>query len=996
MNTPGGNLNADQRRAVEHSGGSLLVLAGPGTGKTKVLVSRVAHLILNRKVSPDRILALTFSRRASEEMEERLKAESEAAARVRVSTFHSFALRMVRRHYRELGLANPPGIIPTSRQWQLVREILALENPADWNLAPDAFSRSATIKEIYDLLLRARENSCGPNELRKLGEEHHLPYLKRAGAVLAEYTDRLNRASEVDYEQVVQQTLELLRSGREEVTGRYDHVLVDEFQDTNRSQLDFVKLLMPGDNPNIFCVGDDAQSIYGFRGARAENVSDFKAEFPGAEVVPLRINYRSAQPIVSLSGVALAVDEIAMYRAPQQLPGTKAGSVFRRITATNREEGEWISDRILELNSGGLPFDEIAVLRRSLLDSEPLIEAMRSRGIPVDFSNTPARTSAGRLAILLLAASGEDPNPRQASRALISPLVGLPPESARSLRDSAQSSSMSVFGMIRAGNFPASIPEEDRTLAAETLTVVDSAREVPDFLEKLDLLWKNLPGTRRLFDSHRTDPDSARAIADTAAFVRAAKSYAAALTSHDANRRPDAEGFLAAGDPLDDDSDTWAPQSPPVSGAVRVMTVHGSKGLEFEAVFVSGLSQGRFPVVSRGVRFVDTGLLAGRGRTSRQQLEESHLREERRLFYVALTRAKTHLYLSGVEEDSSEGEKASDFMQELEAHLATLAAPKSGRRFWASRDEAVEELRRLAFATRPDSDDAERFAACRALAEMDERPTDGQNPWWSYVEVSSGEGASPPATELRERELVDLAKCPRRAFLSGLSRGSGGSGRSGYGGMYFGAAFGAGFEEFLGSGRGSLIEVLRETVESGEFGGPAFREHWLREVEKLDPSCDEWARGIRENLVSGSGTWTSDFAGRRVSGRHGPMTTDEKGRTVLNKVSSGRAKSHADADTDLEMSLQVLATDSHHGEFHYPRHISYKKPAIRVQGKSEGWREDLMIRLEILFESLNDGDHPPNPEDESLCGRCAFRVVCPAHRSDEYWLDSGIEKGRNQ
>ncbi|MGH3086675.1 MAG: UvrD-helicase domain-containing protein, partial [Rubrobacteraceae bacterium] len=206
------NLDPDQRRAVEHLGGPLLVLAGPGTGKTGVLISRVAHLVEERKVEPRRILALTFSRRAAEEMQSRILARSPEAADVEVRTFHSFALRLVRRHHRRLGFERPPDILPTARQWATIKDLLKDEDPIEWDLAPNAFDRSATVREVYDLMLRAQEHLKGPKELREFGERHDRPYLSRAGDLLERYRHRLREDSEVDYERVVQLAIELLRS----------------------------------------------------------------------------------------------------------------------------------------------------------------------------------------------------------------------------------------------------------------------------------------------------------------------------------------------------------------------------------------------------------------------------------------------------------------------------------------------------------------------------------------------------------------------------------------------------------------------------------------------------------------------------------------------------------------------------------------------------------------------------------------------------------------
>ena len=271
-------FNTDQLRAVEHTGGPLLVLAGPGTGKTGVLVARIAHLVQERGADPKRILALTFSRRAADEMRERVRSRVPEAVLIDARTFHSFALSIVRRNSGSLGLPAPPEIMATGEQWALVSELLADESAEEWGLSPGALERPATVREVYDLLLRCQEHLLEPERMRSLGEKTGRPYLIRAARLLERYRTRLQDLSQVDYEGVVQYALRLLEEGcpgRAKLSSLYDHVLVDEFQDTNRSQLELVRRLIPKEKPDVFCVGDDAQSIYGFRGARIENVSEF-------------------------------------------------------------------------------------------------------------------------------------------------------------------------------------------------------------------------------------------------------------------------------------------------------------------------------------------------------------------------------------------------------------------------------------------------------------------------------------------------------------------------------------------------------------------------------------------------------------------------------------------------------------------------------------------------------------------------------------------------
>jgi superfamily I DNA/RNA helicase len=200
MITAAPDLNADQLRAVEHPGGPLLVLAGPGTGKTGVLVARISHLVADRGVRPERILALTFSRRAADEMSEKVRTRVPDAVLVETRTFHSFALSVVRRHPAPLGLSMPPEIMATGEQWALVSELLVQESDAEWGLSPGALARPATVREVYDLLPRCQEHLLEPGRMRTLGEKTRRPYLVRAAALLERYRSRLGDLAEVDYE----------------------------------------------------------------------------------------------------------------------------------------------------------------------------------------------------------------------------------------------------------------------------------------------------------------------------------------------------------------------------------------------------------------------------------------------------------------------------------------------------------------------------------------------------------------------------------------------------------------------------------------------------------------------------------------------------------------------------------------------------------------------------------------------------------------------------
>lgn len=972
------DLNLAQLRAVEHSGGPLLVLAGPGTGKTGVLVSRIAHLVGERGVDPKRILALTFSRRAADEMKERVRRRVPETVFVDARTFHSFALYVVRRQAAALGFSRAPEILPTSEQWALVSELLASEDPHEWGLSIGAFESPATVREVYDLLLRAQEHLLKPSEMREMGEKTKRPYLVRAADLLERYRKRLGDLAEVDYEGVIQHAITLLRengSAREVLTNTYDHVLVDEFQDTNRSQLELLRQLMPGEKPNVFCVGDDAQSIYGFRGARVENVREFEDSFPGAQTVQLTTNYRSAERIIRLAEDAIAGDESRPPREEQRAASMQTGAVLYEVAGSPREEGEWIADRIAELNRAqGVPMEEIAILRRSLLDARPLVDALASRGIHLDVAAATKGSSARHLTLLLAASDGEEPSPVLASRALTSPLVGLSPSSARVLRSSAEASDRSVFGLIRSGDAPVGVSENEMDRARRTIAAVDEAASNEKFLQKVDALWKGLPAIRELFERHTEDAEAARAITDATVFLRSARAYARV------SRSPSVEGFLATSRMVHEDSDTWAPSTPSEEGAVRLMTVHGSKGLEFDAVFVSGLTEDRFPVRGRGVQLVDPGLLATWKPTPKQELERRHIFEERRLLYVAMTRARQYLFLTGVEEGSNEGAEASPFLKELEGRLIELASPERERRFWASKQEAVEDLRRMAFdgSLPPER----RFAASRTLMKLQENP-DAEPPegWWAYLQRTEGEMPEPAGrVEARSGEVLGHLDCPRKAFMERHAGGGGVNGR-----MRFGAAFKEGLGRYLRGEHASLEESVLGAIEEKEFGGPAFKKYWSRQARETLDSCEDWAAEVRESLVSAGGRWSRDLDGNEVSGEHGPILEQEGERMLLRVSTSKYPARKEDAAGDTRLAIEAFGADVDEAALIYPRKFSYGKPAERPLDTSEGWREDLEAEVRQALLEMASGAFPPRPRSKDLCGKCDFRITCPLHMENEPW-----------
>ena len=370
-------LNTEQRLAVEHAGGPLLVLAGAGSGKTRVITHRIAALI-KRGVHPNEILALSFTNKAAAEMAERLESfiGKKRTTQCWLSTFHRFGVRFLRAENRALGFEGRFVIFDQGDSLGLLRELLKQESLSDRNLdIPALLSRISLWKNAFR----------SPAEIPSSDFE----YDEIAGRLYPLYQNALSSMHAVDFDDLVLAPLQILKSHetiREKWQARFRHLLVDEFQDTNRSQLELVRLLT-GEHRNICVVGDDDQSIYGWRGAEVGNILEFERYFPGAKIVKLELNYRSRAPILNVANAV--IQQSRGKRHEKILRPTKQGGANVRVVALSDtpHESKFVVSEIRQLVKRGfkgqpLPYRSIAILYRSNTQARLLEEELRMGGIP--------------------------------------------------------------------------------------------------------------------------------------------------------------------------------------------------------------------------------------------------------------------------------------------------------------------------------------------------------------------------------------------------------------------------------------------------------------------------------------------------------------------------------------------------------------------------------------------------------------------------------------
>ncbi|MCB9764619.1 MAG: UvrD-helicase domain-containing protein [Alphaproteobacteria bacterium] len=601
-------LNAPQREAVEALDGPLLILAGAGSGKTRVLTRRVAHLLHTGRAQPWQVLAVTFTNKAAQEMKHRIGilVGPEAAADLWVSTFHSTCVRMLRRDIAHLGYPRSFVIYDDDDQNRLLKDILKGRGVDKEKLSP---------RRLRGLIDRAKTAMAGPEAL---ADEPDLPGV--AVSCFEDYEARLRAANALDFNDLINKTAELLRDHdavRHRWQRRFRYIMVDEYQDTNRAQYRLVNLLAAG-HGNLAVVGDDDQSIYSFRGADIRNILDFERDHPDARVVRLEQNYRSTERILQ---AAMAVVENNRQRKDKRLwtAGDTGEPIFTLIGRDEETEGREVAGEIRTLLDQGQRPEDIAIIYRTNARSRVFELALSEARLP--YVIVGARRFYERLEIKdLLGYLRLVVNPADEmgfKRVVNVPRRGIGARTVDAIEAHANQHGVSMLEAARAMG-----EAKGRT-----------GRALSGFVALIDRFRAEVP-------SH-SPGELVQLIAEETGYLPALKAEKTTEAEdrirniQELGRDVESEAEADIEDPferlqafLDRASLTGQDSELPDGGRITLMTAHLAKGLEYPVVFATGLVEGSFPMVHGG------------------HYTDRELEEERRLMYVAITRAQERLYLT--------------------------------------------------------------------------------------------------------------------------------------------------------------------------------------------------------------------------------------------------------------------------------------------------------------------------------------------------------------
>jgi len=637
------NLNPEQLAAVTLPNQSALILAGAGSGKTRVLTTRIAWLIQTGNVSPAGVLAVTFTNKAAKEMLTRISAMLPISTRgMWVGTFHGLCNRLLRAHFRDAGLPQLFQILDSADQLSLVKRVLNAMNVDEDRFPP---------KQVQYFINANKE------EGKRAGEaEAYDDFSRRYAEIYAAYDEQCQREGAVDFAELLLRSFELLSKNeilREHYQGRFRHILVDEFQDTNRLQYRWLKLLAGhGESRRenssvIFAVGDDDQSIYAFRGANVGNMADFERDFKVENVIRLEQNYRSHGNILDAANALISNNRKRLGKNLWTAAGH--GEPLRIYEAqTDGYEAHWLAEEVQALNRDGLARREIGVLYRSNAQSRILEHALFSAGIPYRvygglrfFERMEVKHA---LAYLRLIASSEDDS--AFLRVVNFPARGIGARSLEALQDAARAGNTSLYNAV-----PQLAGKAGNTLGA-FVAMIAALRQEAEGLP-LPEIAEHMLARSGLLAYFQAEKDGADRLENLQELVNAA-----ALFVQEQDEQQDLAAFLAHAA-----LEAGEHQAGEGSDALQLMTVHSAKGLEFQAVFVTGLEEGLFP-------------------HEQSRNENDGLEEERRLMYVAITRARSRLYLSFAQNRMLHGQTrynvASRFLDEIPAGLVKWLTPRMG------------------------------------------------------------------------------------------------------------------------------------------------------------------------------------------------------------------------------------------------------------------------------------------------------------------------------
>ena len=1042
------DLDASQRAVVDHGGGPLLVLAGPGTGKTTTLVESVVDRVERGGLTPDEVLVLTFSRKAADELRTRITSRlGRTSATPISSTFHSFCYGLVRRFQPDRTYETPLRLLSAPEQDVRLAELLSYSREtgiADWPPSIDAALRTRGFaREVHAVLARARELGLDPDDLERVGQASDKPEWVAAGRFMEEYLSVLDAQVALDYSEVIHRAVLVaeLPANKEQLRKEYRAVFVDEYQDTDPNQVRLLRALA-GDGRDLVVVGDPDQSIYAFRGADVRGILEFPTRFPRidgtpAPVVALGTTRRFGSRLLTASrriakgiGVSgpISAAEFQKFRHPVAAANDYGdGKVDVYTFSSSGAETDHIADLLRRAHlEDDIAWSDMAVLVRSGVAAIPgMRRALIGAGVPVEVGGdeVPLRAEPAVQPLLAALRCAGEPELLTADVAhvlVMSPLCDLDAAQVRRLgrdlrsRDreahAGQRLPLASGELIRQTLLdPLLLDGIDERLAMRPRMLAGLLARAGGVLrgggaaeEALWVLWSGTTWPYRLRGAVERGGGAARAAHRDLDAICAL--FEAAARAEEQQDHTSASAFLDEVEAQQIPADTLAERG--VRGdSVRLLTAHRSKGLEWRLVVVAGVQEGSWPDLRRRGSLLQADRLGVEGMVAALPTK-AMMAEERRLFYVAVTRARQRLIVTAVASPEADGDQPSRLIGEL--GLPPEQRPGRPART-LSLPGLVAELRRVAGdpATR---EPLQRAAAAR-LAQLCGETVAGEpvapaaDPalWWGLRERTTNDVPVRPAAEplrLSASALSGLLDCPLRWFLAREAGGESGRSTSlGFGSVIHALADHMSREETVDEAR--LLALLDSVWSQLQFESPWIGDREHAEAEHALRRFVAWADGRpgRELLGSEQGFEVEvpleDGETVALRGKVDRVERDAAGNIrIIDFKTSKNAPAGTSLPDDPQLGLYQLAVEqggmaelcgadarSGGAELVQLRIDVGGYPKVQEQGPQkpdDAGRKPIEIQLISAVDVVRSETFDATVN--AYCARCDFATMCPAQQ----------------
>lgn len=941
------DLNSNQKKAIEHVSGPLIVVAGAGTGKTRVITERIKFLIQQKNIDSDSILALTFTEKAANEMLERIGDIMPLGYKEPwVSTFHSFADRILKREGLEIGLDVGYEILTYPKQWLLVRQNLfnfgleyyrPLGNPTKF------------ISSILKFISRLQDEAVSPADLEKFvrdfkGEEEEKKRWRELSSFYSKYQELKIQKSKMDFGDLITWCLKLFHE-RSNILKKYQeqfiHIMVDEFQDTNFAQYQLIKLLYPVEQANkersLMVVGDDSQSIYKFRGAAVSNILEFRDDYKGSDMITLIDNYRSTQNILDPAYKLIQNNnpdtlEVKLGISKQLISQQKQSKVVPEVLEFARldEEVNFVVKKIQELLSQdpNISYKDIAVLARANNHLDPFVVALRSAEIPYQLIGNRG-----------LYDKDEVKNVLAFLRVLANPLDGV-----------------NLYRVLNYSVFEVPADQISRVFSDakyKRIELWDSVKNSPD--EKIQELVKTITGYQEEMIRYSPSNFAFKVVnetgmlneftrEETAENMLAIKNLNLLLDRiksfendyyRDNGTSPNILEFLENLDLMMEAGDNPAQAEIEDIDTVTMSTVHSAKGLEYQAVFMVNLISGRFPSRERG-DFIE---IPNELVKETLPVGDEHIQEERRLFYVAMTRAKKYLYLLyscnyGGKRDTI----PSGFIGETgidTTRIDTMPEEKPGQTMFSP----GTEYRKPVLSTG-------KFA-------LD---------YVNYTQINTF--LTCPA-KYKYNFVIKIPTPPSSALT-------------------FGTTIHATLRDFHIENKFKhnvslqrLLELYKKNWDDSGYMDPAHRKERYLSGERILTDYYNKEKDNDRNVIELEKTINLRLAGVKFSGRIDRIDRIEGNRVEIMDYKTGKVKELKDIEKDFQTYLYAWGVwQTLHYEPEVLSHYYIEDSQKVVSRKTMEEIKAQVAKAEEVVETMKSGDFTPNPGFN--CEWCEYKDLCPA------------------